>query len=377
LTIHRFLPYVGKTVLRARTRSLLTVLGSAFALALFAFVRTLEAGVDQISKDATAPVLVVFQQSRFCPLTSELPLRYQRQIEEVDGVEAVLPVLLYINQCQANLDLVTLQGVDPGAFQAVQPLRPLAGSVDLQSGGDGALVGEQLAKRRGLRVGDRVQLGNVNVVVRGIVAGDGPGLGNVAFVRMDQLANARDLVGKATEFLVRLKPGANAAVASREIDALFASDEAPTDTSTMQAFVQGAVGEVAELVTFARILGYLAVLVVTLVVGNTVFISAQSRAGELGVLETVGLTKGGLAGLLLAESLLLAVIGGALGTGAVAAWFAANPTTLGIEGYGIDFRAGPPVIAAGLLASVLVGLVAAIGPGIEALRRPLHLAVKA
>jgi putative ABC transport system permease protein len=377
VTLHRFLPYVGKTVLRARTRSVLTVLGAAFALALFAFVRTLEAGVGALTEGANAPVLVVFQQSRFCPLTSELPLRYQKQIESVEGVEAVLPVLLYINQCQANLDLVTLQGVDPAAFQAVQPLRPIQGGADLHGSGDGALVGEQLAKRRGLRVGDRVQLGNVNVVVRGIVEGEGAGLGNVAFVRLDQLANARDLLGKATEFLVRLKPGANAAAVAREIDAKFVSDEAPTDTSTMQAFVQGAVGEVAELVTFARILGYLAVLVVTLVIGNTVFISAQSRAGELGVLETIGLTKAGLAGLLLAESLLLAVVGGAIGTGAVAAWFAANPTTLGIEGYGIDFEAGPSVIAAGIVASLLVGLAAAIGPGLEALLRPLHVAVKA
>ena len=78
----------------------------------------------------------------------------------------------------------------------------------------------------------------------------------------------------------------------------------------MQAFVQGAVGEVSEIVRFARLLGYLAVLVVTLVLGNTVFISAQTRAQELGTLETIGLGKGLLVGLILAESLLLALVGG-------------------------------------------------------------------
>jgi putative ABC transport system permease protein len=377
VTLHRFLPYVGKTVLRARTRSLLTVLGTAFALGLFAFVRTLEAGVDRLEREASAPVLVVFQRSRFCPLTSELPLRYQTTIEAVEGVEAAMPLLLYVNQCQANLDLVTLHGVEPETFQRVQEVRVIEGGADLASTGDGALVGRRLAERRGLKVGDRVQLGNLNVVVRGIVDAEGPGFDNVAFVRLDQLSIARDLLGKATEFLVRLEPGANPAVVAREIDEAFATDEAPTDTSTMQAFVQGAVGEVAELVTFARVLGYLAVLVVTLVLGNTVFISAQSRAAELGVLETFGLSKAGLALLLAVESLLLAVVGGALGTGAVAAWFAANPTTLGIEGYGIDFAAGLPVVVAGLVASVVVGLVAAVGPAAQALLRPLHVSVKA
>jgi putative ABC transport system permease protein len=377
VTFHRFLPYVGKTVVRARSRSLLTVLGTAFALAIFAFVRTLEAGVDALSKDADAPVLVVFQQSRFCPLTSELPMRYREQIESVPGVAAVLPMLLYVNQCQANLDLVTLHGVDPGVLQDVQPVTALQGSLDLETTGDGALVGRRLAERRGLKVGDRVQLGNLNVVVKAIVDAEGPGLENVAFVRLDQLSNARDLLGKATEFLVRLSPGANPATVAAEIDRRFATDEAPTDTSTLQAFVQGAVGEVSELVSFARALGWLAVLVVTLVLGNTVFISAQTRAGELGVLETIGMTKGTLAGLLVVESLLLALVGGCLGTGAVAAWFAANPTTLGIEGYGIDFAAGLPVVLAGLVASVGVGLVAAAGPAVEAVLRPLHAAVKA
>jgi putative ABC transport system permease protein len=377
VTLHRFLPYVGKTVVRARTRSLLTVLGTAFALAIFAFVRTLEGGVAALSKDADAPVLVVFQQSRFCPLTSELPIRYRPQIESVPGVAAVLPMLLYVNQCQANLDLVTLHGVDPGALQEVQPVTALEGSIDLASTGDGALVGRRLAERRGLRVGDRVQLGNLNVVVKAIVDGEGPGLDNVAIVRLDQLSNARDLLGKATEFLVRLEPGANPATVAAEIDRRFSTDEAPTDTSTLQAFVQGAVGEVSELVSFARVLGWLAVLVVTLVLGNTVFISAQARAGELGVLETVGVTKAGLAGLLTVESLFLALVGGAVGTGAVVLWFALRPTTLGIEGYGIDFVAGLPVVLAGLVASVVVGLVAAAGPAIEALTRPLHAAVKA
>ena len=65
----------------------------------------------------------------------------------------------------------------------------------------------------------------------------------------------------------------------------------------MQAFVASAVGEIGELIGFARALGYLAVLVVALVLANTVYISAQTRAAELGVLETLGLTKARLAAL--------------------------------------------------------------------------------
>jgi putative ABC transport system permease protein len=378
VTLLRFGPYVVRTVWRARTRSLLTIVGTAFALALFAFVRTLEGGVHALEASASAPTLVVFQQSRFCPLTSELPLRYRADIQGVEGVEAVLPVLLYVNACRSNLDLVTLHGVDPAALDAVEPVRVVAG--DLQSWrtvANGAIVGKRLAERRKVSPGDSLRLGNVDVQVSGIFDAEGAGLDNVAFVHDAQLQQARGKLGKATQFNVKLKPGADPAAVAAAIDRRLATDEAPTDTKTMQAFVQGAVGEVAGIVSFARLLGWLAVGVVVLVLGNTVFISAQTRAAELGTLEAVGLPKTSLASLLLAESCLLAVVGGAIGTGLVVLWFHFRPTTLGVEGIGIDFVAGLPVLLAGLVASLGVGVVAAIGPMIEALRRPLSVAVKA
>ena len=109
----KLLKYVRRTVTRARTRSLLTVVGAALAIALFAFVRMLEGGVDRMAEAADQPMLVVFETSRFCPLTSRLPDRYADDLAEIDGVTGVLPTLLYINSCRANLDLVTLHAGCP------------------------------------------------------------------------------------------------------------------------------------------------------------------------------------------------------------------------------------------------------------------------
>jgi putative ABC transport system permease protein len=373
----KFLPYVWKTVRRAPMRSLLTIVGTALALGLFAFVRTLEGGVDRFQESAAKPIVVVFQQSRFCPLTSELPERYRAQIESVPGVEETLPTTIYVNMCRSNLDLVTLHGVDGATLDKVHGLRFHSGDIaSWRAASNGALVGRRLAERRGLVVGQRVRLGVLDVEVKGIVDGDGPGLDNVAFVHEKPLQLVRDLQGQTSEYFVRLAPGADAEAVAREIDRLFATDVAPTDTKTLQAFVQGAVEEVAEIVGFARLLGYLAVLVVVLIVGNTVFISAQTRAQELGALETLGVTKARLASLLLLEGLLLAVMGGAIGTTAVLLWFHFQPTTLGVEGFGIDFVAGPEIAVAGLVASLVVGVLAALGPAIEAVLRPVADAVR-
>ena len=42
-----FLPYAVRTAMRARMRSILTLLGAALAMALFAFVRTVDDGVGR------------------------------------------------------------------------------------------------------------------------------------------------------------------------------------------------------------------------------------------------------------------------------------------------------------------------------------------
>jgi putative ABC transport system permease protein len=244
------------------------------------------------------------------------------------------------------------------------------------SSADGALIGKRLAQRRGLKPGQRVTLDKVTVRVGGIVSSPSGALDNVAFVHMEPLQLARKMPGKATQFLVRLKPGTDAHAVALEIDRTFAKDEQATDTKTMQAFVQAAVAEVTGIVDFGRILGYLAVVVVALILGNTVWISAQTRAAELGVLETIGVPKGTLAALVVVEGVALALAGGVLGIGAVVALLWAHPVTMGVEGYAIDLVPEAGLAVAGLAVAVGVGLLASVGPAVDALRRPLAVAVK-
>ncbi len=123
-------------------------------------------------------------------------------------------------------------------------------------------------------------------------------------------------------------------------------------------------------------MGYLAVLVVAMVLANTVFISAQSRAAEMGVLETIGVTKARLALLISLEGVGLGLMGGLFGAGAVTLYFALSPTTLGIEGYGIDFVPSFSVFLSTVGAALVVGALASIGPAVDVLRRPLAAAVK-
>ena len=72
--MRRFIPYVLKTLYRHRTRTLLTISGTAMALFVFSFVTAVQEGLERLTQDrANARTLIVFQANRFCPSTSKIP----------------------------------------------------------------------------------------------------------------------------------------------------------------------------------------------------------------------------------------------------------------------------------------------------------------
>jgi len=323
------------------------------AMGLFTFVRAMDEGVSALHEASGERVLVVFQESRFCPMTSEIPLRYTDAINDIEGVESTLPTLVFVNSCRSNLDLVTLHGVPKAPLASAHAFELLEGSEEaFRERSDGAIVGERLAKRRGARVGERMQLGPVDVHVSAILRGNDPGIEDLAFVSLDQLGLARGRQGTATQFFVTVQAGADPEVVARSIDRRFKSDEVRTQTRTRQAFVAGAVAEISEVLQFARYLGYLAVAVVVLILANTQFISTQARLGELSALEAIGLPRREICVLIMVESLILAVVGGGLGAALVGGILQAFPITLGVEGHGIDFRPSLAVLTQSLLAAI-------------------------
>src|SRR3954447_2661257 len=161
----KYIPLVWKQVSRHRTRTLLTVAGVATAMFLFTAVQAMQAGVraatQTTAKDTT---LVVYRQNRFCPATSRLPEYYGDRIAKVPHVVSVVPMKIVVNNCRTSLDVVTFRGVPEDRFvdQYVKDLKLLSGSIeDWRSRTDASLLGETLAKRRGLKVGERFDAAGV------------------------------------------------------------------------------------------------------------------------------------------------------------------------------------------------------------------------
>ena len=131
------------------------------AMYLFTGVEAMRNGVrDATEAGAGDSMLVVYRENRYCPFTSRLPQWYTDRIERLEGVKAAVPMQVLVSNCRASLDVVTFRGVpeDDLATSLSPGTEIITGSIsDWTQRGDAAIVGEALAARRGVRVGDQFQ----------------------------------------------------------------------------------------------------------------------------------------------------------------------------------------------------------------------------
>lgn len=371
----RLLKLVSKNLTRRPARTLLSVGGIASALLLFVLVESLSLGLDQAMSGADAArTLVVYRKNRYCPQTSNLPDVYTSRIEDVEGVESVLPVQVFLNNCRASVDLVTFQGAPVERMLASRNLTLVEGDLArFRSEDDAALVGIDFARRKGLRVGQVFPFGGIDVKVAGIYTSTEKPEESLVMTHLDFLRYSMPMRkdGSVTQFEVKVSDPGRAREIAAEIDALFATAEEPTDTRPQVAFLERATKDLSTILRFGRWLGLACVAVVLSLVANTVFMSVQERVREFGVMRTLGFGEGAVAGLVVAEAVLLALSGAALGVGGAYALLHFTNLTIGTEGVSVAFATSPGLALRGFGVAAVVGVLAGLAPALRSARQPI------
>ncbi len=382
MSLLRYAPYVFKQVVRHRVRSLLTVAGIGIAMFLFTAVQAMNRGVTAATTaTANDTTLVVYREDRYCPATSQLPQDYQRRIEAVDGVVSVTPMKIVVSNCRTSLDVVTFRGVPKAQFLTDREgkIEIIEGSAEAwMSRTDAALLGETLAGRRGLRPGMTFDAAGITAYVAGVVRSDDLQDHNVAYTALEfvQLAG-RDQLGVVTQFNVRVTDASMLDRVAREIDEQFSYAQEPTATFTEKSFIGRVADDIIELVGFARWLGLGCLAAVLALVANSIILGVQSRVAEHAVLQTLGYTGRLVAVLIVAEGVLLAVIGGAVGAAAAVGVARLGDFALSVEGTSIPIVASAGLLATGLVVCSVIGVLAGLVPAWQASRREIAACFRA
>ncbi|MBI3411999.1 MAG: ABC transporter permease [Planctomycetes bacterium] len=368
----KFFPYIAKSLWRNRTRTGLTVSGAAVAMFVFTFVGAVQEGLANLTHNAQAErTLIVFQANRFCPFTSRMPEDYARTIAKMPGVRDVVPIQVFMNNCRVSLDVVVFNGIPPEMLRKTRDFKLIAGDWSVfEKQRDAALVGQTLANRRNLKVGQRFSVGEATVNVAGIYQAANGAEESFLYTHLEFLQRTRGLnaVGLATQFEVILNDGADAGALSRAIDEKFRGGPVQTDTRPKGVFQERAVGDLVELIGFARYLGFACVGLVLALVATTTLMAVQDRVREHAVLQTLGFSWRRVFGLVMVESFIVSLVGGLAGVFLAVIVLNWQGLAIGSEGVTIAISASPMLAATGLAVTMVVGLFAGLIPAWQAAR---------
>lgn len=371
----RLMVLAGKQLIRHRVRTLLTLLGVASGMFLFTTVQTMQRSLDKSTRmTASDTTLVVYRENRFCPETSRLPEFYLDEILQVEGVREVIPVKIAVSNCGASLDVITFRGVPTERLMNYAPeMNIMEGSFeDWKKRDDAALVGKELAAKRGLKPGDAFEAVGVRVVVAGIVDSPLPQDNSVAYVHLPFIQQAsRHGLGIVTQFNVRVNTGEDLEVISERIDERFRSETEPTSTQPEKAFFAQTARELIDLISFTRWIGLGAVLAVLGLIGNAVLLVVRGRVKENAILQTIGFPGVAIGYLVVCEGALLGFGGSLLGVGLASLFLNLRGLSFGNEGQVMALLPDASVLISGMGLALILGMVSSLYPAWTAMRRPI------
>jgi len=324
----KFLPLLWSSLWRKKIRTIFTLLSIFIAFLLFGLLMTIRGAFSFGVEIAGIDRLVLIHK---VSLIMPLPVSYLARLNTTEGVTLATHNTWFGGVYQEPANFFAQIAVEPEPFMKlypeykVPPEQMKAWLADRQ----GVMVGVDLAKRFGWKVGDRIPIvgtiwqpkqGQVwEFNVAGLYDGDAGIDKTQFFFRYDYLDENRGggegLVGW---YVVKISDPGAAQQMGAKFDGMFANSSAETKTTTEKGFVEGFAKQVGDIGAIMIAITIAVLFTMILVAANTMAQSVRERTSEVGVLKTLGFSNASILGLVLGESVLIAVIGGGLGL--LAAW---------------------------------------------------------
>jgi putative ABC transport system permease protein len=382
--------YIWRSLWARRLTTLLTVSGVALVVFVFAGVLMLARGLQATLVDTgAADNVIVLRRSATSELTSQVDritagiLDAQPEVAAAtDGrplVSKELMLVIGLKRTQTNaLTNVSVRGVSPHAFELRPGVRVTAGR-PFQFGTHEVVVASNIARRfQGVAIGADLAFAGDRWTVVGLFDAGGTGFDSEIWGDAEQLMQAagRPVFSSMT---VRLRdPG--------QFDALKARLQADprTQYAELKPERQYYREQSQAMATFIRILGLIVTIIFSVgaMIGAmiTMYAAVANRVVEVGTLRALGFQRRSVLAAFLVESVVLAVIGGAVGVGLASLLSFARVSTMNFTSFseiGFGFSLSPAVIVGALAFALVMGVVGGFLPAVRAARLSIVGALRA
>jgi putative ABC transport system permease protein len=367
-----------KNTRRNLFRTVLTIAGVAVAMLAFLLLRTVLSawlvGVEYSAKDRVATRHKV-------TFIMTLPKRYVDDIRNMPGVKDVT----WFNWFGAHIpgkedQFFGNMAIDPKTFFDVydEIAMPAEHKAHFLEDRRGAVVGSQIARQFGWKVGDHVTLegtiypGLWEFNIDGIYSATRKSIDQSSFYfHWDYLndslpESAKEQVGWIAS---KVPDASQAANVAKRIDALFDPRDVQTLSMSERAMNTSFLGMISTLLNAMQIVSIVILLIMMLILGNTIAMGVRERTHEYGVLRAIGFMPKHLLAFVLGEATLLGLLGGTLGVAiayplinqGVGRFMEENFT-----GFFPYFRVAESDVVISLVLSVILAVVAAALPARQA-----------
>jgi putative ABC transport system permease protein len=371
----RFFPLLWSSLWRKKIRTIFTLAAVFKAFVLFGLLMTIRTafsfGVDIAGLDR---LVLIHKVSLIMPL----PVSYLERLRATEGVAIASHQSWFGGVYQDPSNFFAQMAVEPEPFMQIYPEFKVSPEhvKAWQADRQGAIVGVDLMRRFQWNVGDRIplvgtifqpksgQVWEFNIV--GTYDGE-PGVDKTQFFfRYDYLNENRQqqFDGMVGWYVVKIADASQAQQMASRFDGMFANSSAETKTTTEKGFVEGFAKQVGDIGAIMIAILVAVLFTMLLVAANTMAQSVRERTSEVGVLKTLGFSNIAILALVLSESVLIAVLGGALGLAVSWAIVQNGDPTNGMLPI---FMLPARDVWAGAALIVVLGVVAGLWPAISAM----------
>ena len=363
----RFAKLILKNVLRNKRRTLLTVSSLVVSLFLIITLATILTEFERGSEESN-PSRLMSRHS--VSLAFLLPMGDLQRIQTVKGVKAVMPFTWFGGIYKDERNFFANFAVDAMKMKEIYPELKMSDAEWQAFAADrqGAIVGKKLQILYGFSPGQRITLKSpiynqdVEFIVRGVCTG---GDEKTLFFHHDYLnelvksASAEWATDKAGLFAILANSPEDVPRIGQEVDAMFVNTDAPTKTESEREFAASFEAMTGSIKQFLYAIMAAITFSLLLVMGNTMAMTVRERTKEVGTLKALGFKRRTIAGLFLGESILLAIVGAAIGIGGAVLLYRSYDMSLHIPNL-VSFKPEPETLIAAFVLSILVGIVSVV-----------------
>jgi len=292
-------------------RTLISVIGVALGVVLVVLFTGLARGMtnDMAKRAANWKAEIVFTRAGAMELTSSnasVSTAYVPRLLEIEGVKSAVPVIRHVTpSTKGRFGIQWLDGVEWQPFAEMNGMQIVEGRAPLAN--DEVILDERQMREEKLALGETIDLfGGKKHAVVGVFS---PPSGSRIKMSLTAMQEALEAPGKSTYILVKIADGADVVAIAAKINEVLPGNK----VNLTRDIVTDAQERIPAINTFLKILVGLGAFVSTIFVLLSMYTTVTERRKEIGILKSLGASKGFIIRAIEGEAVMIGVLGILLG----------------------------------------------------------------